>query len=789
MKQLNLTFENNGLISENEYSLETESNIATLFTTGNGYIGVRGSLEEYGSLRIQGCYIRGLIDRIYELPQPFADNLYMKKYYFDEDKLKHFEKQDSIINFADILLIRVKIRDETFYPWEGKLISWKRTLDLKNACLIREVCWEDTKGNVSIIKFERFSSFDNDHIYCIRVSVMPVNHHENIEITSGIDLRTKTNGQRVTKSLSTEVSGNKLFYSNLSGDTYKFTFFTGVSNSFYSESDLKPIYGCIDDGDLLANTVSFSSEEGKTYTLEKKIYIITSRDTDENLEKTVKSNIANLDNLRYKDLFERHTAEWNSFFSNIDINIKGDENADMSLRFSNYHTAITFARNDAVHSISAKGLSGEAYNNFIWWDCEVYQAPVFFETVPQAAKNIIIYRYDKLNAARENAKKEGRSGARYPFTSSVTGDETVWEYARHPFMQVHIVSDVAWSVINYYICTGDTQFMLDYGLEILWETSKYWASRVEYNLALDRYEIKTVTGTDEHHPYVDNDAYTNYEVCFIMKYSIKFYEDLKEQSYRVFHKIDLLNEEVDLWKIISNKMYLPLEKETGMIPQFDGYFQLNRDLEVKGGSTAKSCQMKQSGLYHQCQVIKQPDVMLLFSYLNFTFDNEIYKKNWNYYEARCESSSSLSYSVHSICASDMDQPESAYKYFLKTARLDMDDEHDCAWQGMHSACAAGAWLSVTRGIAGVVFRENKIEVNPHMIPWWEEVSFSLVWHNQRLKIKLNINQITIYSDKSNSSAVQMEFKGKTWELKAGGSLIFDIPAVSNAMNAFRSYKI
>lgn len=774
MKQSGLVIENGWSVVENEYNMETEPNTATLFTTGNGYIGVRGSFEEFGSLRIQGCYVRGLIDRIYELIQPFTDNIYMKKFYFDEEKLRHFEKQDSIINFADILLVRIKIGGETFYPWEGKILSWKRTLDMKNACLTRDVRWENSKGHITAIRFERFSSFDDDHIYCCRITVSPENHNERIEIISGLDLATKTNGQRTTKALESELDGNRIFHSNLSGEAYKFTYYTGVCNNFYiSKSNTLCAWDGINNGEILANTISFQSEMGESYVLEKKIYVITSRDTGDDMRGLVKHKVEMLEHSGYDSLFEKHAAKWQSFFKEMDIKITGDENADGSLRFSNYHSAISLPRNDAVHSLGAKGLTGETYNNFVWWDCEVYQAPIFFHTVPQNAKNILIYRYEKLDAARQIALQEGRRGARFPFTSSVSGLETVWEYVRHPFMQSHIVADVAWGVINYYICTGDRQFMLEYGLEILWEVSRYWASRVEHNDHSDRYEIKTVTGTDEHHPYVDNNAYTNYLVCLVLKQAIKTYENFQGDAGSVIAKISLQKDEIDIWNEITQKMYLPIE-ETGMIPQFDNYFKLDKGLEVKGGTTAKSFQMKESGLYHKSQVIKQPDVMLLFSYLNLKFDRKIYERNWDYYEARCEASSSLSYPVHSICASDMGQPERAYKYFLKSARLDLDDEHNCAWQGIHSACAAGAWLAVVRGVAGIIYKENRIVVNPHMIPWWEEVRFSVIWHGQKLEVILSNHIISIKSLESNSMMVPLEFQGQIKELPAGHELNLNI---------------
>jgi len=786
MGRSNLVFENDWNLVENSYDLEYEAKNAALLTTGNGYMGVRGSFEEFGSIRVQGCYIRGLIDRVYDVSQPIPDNIYMKKYYFDEEKHKNAEKIDCVINFADILLIRIKIGEETFYPWEGRLFSWKRTLDMKNACLIREVRWESSRGDITYLKFERFASFENDHEYCQKVTIIPENHNKEIEILSGLDLRTKTNGQKVTKSISLEIFGNRLFYSNYSGDEYKFIYFTGVTNKIYcGGEELNCEWQEQNGAGLLANRIKFNSVKGKEYCLEKKIYVITSRDTREDLRAIVESNVKRLENLRYDELFKRHSKCWNDYFKKIDVKIKGDEFADTSLRFSNYHSAISVSRNDPIHSVGAKGLTGEQYNNFVWWDCEVYQLPIFLHTVPEVARLAMIYRYNKLDAARQLAKTEGYKGARFPFTSSVTGLETIFEYVRHPHMQIHIVADVAWGVINYYICTGDIGFLLDYGLEIIWEVARYWASRVEYNASENRYEIKRVTGTDEHHPYVDNNAYTNYLVCLVLKYAVRFYEELAIKAEGVIKKIDLQKSEIEIWKEIISKLYLPLEKDTGMIPQFDGYFSLNKSLEIAGGSVAKSYQMKESGLYHESQVIKQPDVMLLFSYINLKFDERIYKRNWNYYEARCEASSSLSYPVHSICASDMGQPESAYNYFLKSARIDLDDVHNCAWQGVHSACAAGAWLAVARGVAGIIMRENKIEVNPNIIPWWEEVQFSIVWHGQIIRVSLNNKTITLESDEANTSNVPVEHRGTMYDLSIGEMLAFDISVNQDRESIFK----
>lgn len=770
MKPSGLEWNGRWLVRESEYELSAEANNAALLTTGNGYMGVRGSLEEWGSLGIQGCYIRGLADTIVDIRLPYCDNMYMKTYYFDEDKLKDFERQECVINFIDFLLVRFTVDGEPFFPWEGKTISWERSLDMENGCLRREVVWENSKGDRTRFSFERFASFDNDHVYGIRADATPLNHHKTMTVTSGLDLRTKTNGQHVQIPIKSSVDGQNIFHENLSGTTYGFHYYTGVRNDFYGNAAVSVTEIC--DEKVAANIFTFTAAEGETYTLEKKIHVITSRDPEEDPYAVNKEAVAQFASMRYQDLFDRSRKRYSEQFMKLDITIEGDDNADASVRFSNYHTLISIERNDAVHSLSAKALTGEIYNNFVWWDAEVYQTPVFMQTMPETIRNVIKYRYRLLDSARENAREEGRIGARFPFTSLVTGKETVWIYVRHPFMQIHINSDIALNIINYLKCTGDEEFFLAYGMEILLEIARYWTARVSYSEENARYEILTVTGTDEHHPYVDNNAYTNYCVHIVLKEAVRLYTKYRTLCADLADKIKFSDQELALFSEIADQLYLPYDPDTGMIPQFDGYFALSRSLEVQGGSTAKSFQMKQSGLYHKSQVIKQPDVMLLFSYMNLDFGKVSYCRNWDYYEARCEASSSLSYPVHAICAADMDEPERAYQYLMKTARLDLDDEHGNAAEGIHAACAAGAWLAVARGLAGMKMFEDCVKFDPHFIPWWKSVSFRAVWHGQAYSVNLDNSRIMITAGQNNDAGLKIACMGYSETLKPGGSAVF-----------------
>lgn len=732
----------NAKLIENEYRMVNEGKYGALFTTSNGYIGVRGSFEENATLSVQGGFIRGLIDEI-PFNQPLTiENEYMRKFYVNEDAAKDAEFQEGVINFADILLIRISVDGQVFYPWEGKILEWERTLNIEDNVLVRRVLWENEKGDVTEFKFERFASFDNDHIYAIKVSITPKNHNKEIKIISGLDLRTKSNGFKMCSLEKVDFSNDSINCVLKTKGKYAHEFYVGVVNNFTSDENTN-------DGKFLTKSVTYTAEKDNTYTLEKKIFICTSRDTDgEHIETGIKILHEN----KYSDLYKKHIVAWKKFFENIDIKIYGDDRADMALRFCNYHTAISIPRNDSVHSLGAKNLTGEAYNNYVWWDCEVYQCPVFIYSGIENIRNMLIYRYNRLEEAKKIAESEGRSGARYPFISSVTGEEKVWKHVRHPYMQYHVVADVAWGVLNYFYATGDFEFMKDYGVEMLSEISDYWVSRVE--LSHGKYVINEVTGCDEHHPYVNNDAYTNYLVHYVLVNTVKLCEKF--------------NTKVNLkWKEVAENLYLPMEKGR-LIPQFDGYFNLSQTLESEGSSGGGFQMKKSGGMYHKSQIIKQPDVMVLFAYIHNDFDDLTYARNWDYYESMCEASSSLTSPVHSICSFDNNQLYKGYKYFLETAEMDLENLHGDSSNGIHAGCAAGAWYSIVRGLCGIEMYEDFVKINPKMLPWWNMISFKLKWHGISFVVEMDNNGMKIIPQK------EMSIKYNNEIIKISKETVFDI---------------
>jgi len=721
-------------VKEIGYNIQDEAKLAAVFGIGNGYFGLRGSFEEFADVFIQGTYIRGLFDRIVEIPLTFSDNVYMKQYYFDHQKLKEFELEDSCINVCDPLLIRVHINGKYYLPWYGTNIKWERYIDTKTGGLFRHVVWDDGEGHLTEMTFYRFASFANNHLILQKAIIKKINHNLPIQIELGVDTLVKTNGQHKSK----------VTFAKQNNDGCELNFFVG--DKYNMEASLASVYDV--KGGKFNKTAKHDEAYSSFYDMNDNEIVVTkvtsmyaSCDPVNDFKNAPKGDLDD-----YDKLYAEHLKAYKKAFKKVDIQIKGDEKIDTLVRYANYQTLIGFDRFDSVHSLSAKNLTAEKYNQFVWWDAEIFQLPFVISNFPEAAKHCLEYRYRLLEQSKINAQKDGLDGAKFAFCSSVKGDENVWIYARHPFLQIHINSDVAYGVYNYYKQTLDKEFLINKGLPMMIEVMKYFYSRATLDKGL--LHLNNVTGTDEHHPYVNDDAYTNYQVKFLCN---KILDLAKEFNY------DIDKETENKINKLAKDLYLPEPNEKGVIPQFRNYFKLKPYLPLVGNGSAKGFQMKASGLYHQSQIIKQPDVLNLYTYLDVGMDEKLYKANWKFYYKKCEASSSLTYPVHTISAIDFNENDLFIKNLLESLQIDIEDLHNCAYQGVHAGCLAGGWFAMYRGVFGLIPREDELVIDPKFNMPFESIKMNFVYQGVIYIVTLDHKVFTISS--ASKKPITINYKG------------------------------
>lgn len=727
-------------IIEPEFNPEYLQHYETIFTLGNGYLGTRGSLEEEYAESNPGTFIAGTYDQapeeVTELPK-----------------------------VANWTAAEVELAGERFDLKTGEILDYQRVLNLKQGTLQRMVKWKSPQGKITDIRFKRFVSRADQHKLGLKLALEPKNYSGTVKLTSKLDGQVTNSGTQhfieQEKCALKEESGVYLVQRTQES---AIDVALAVAHNLNTE-------GFTEEYKIARRQINYcltgEVEAGQEITLEKLSGIYTSREETAPKKEAIAA-VQEAAAAGYDKLESEHSQVWHRDWQQADVKIAGPTFDQLAVRFAVFQQLQMANKSDDQVSIAAKGLAGEGYRGHVFWDNEIFNLPFFIYNYPEIAKSLLNYRYHTLEGARKKAADNGYEGAQYAWESARTGEETTPKWGGldietgEPIriwcgeIEQHITADIAYAVDHYYRVTGDQEFLLDYGLEILLSTSRFWASRVEYNESRERYEIRDVLGPDEYSEHVDNDVYTNMLVKWQLDRTLELAQKIKKEHPEVWsqlaEKLSLVENELDRWQEIAEKMFINYDEKEKLYIQYEGFFaDDNVDEKIK---QAKKQEVPLPDVMsweqvNQSQALKQPDVIMLQYLLSDQFDYEERKAAWKLYEPKTMHDSSLSPSIHAIVAVEMGEVDKAYDYFQMSSEVDLTVGGSEA--GLHAACLGGLWQAVVNGFAGLRVKKDQIELNPQLPPVWEELEFSIIWNGQELAIKITRDKLKIKTlgDKEN----------------------------------------
>jgi trehalose/maltose hydrolase-like predicted phosphorylase len=270
--------------------------------------------------------------------------------------------------------------------------------------------------------------------------------------------------------------------------------------------------------------------------------------------------------------------------------------------------------------------------------------------------------------------------------------------------------------------------------------ARFYDSYLYYKENKDRYEVLDVTGPDEYHERVNNNAFTNYLIRYSFLMFLKALEVAKitdRARYKDYMKKHDLKLFVSSIRRKAEKLYLPAPDTEGIIEQFDGYFRLE-DITLSELSSRKlhpNEYLGGAGLASTTQIIKQADVVTMLCLFGNLFKPEVLRANFNYYEPRTEHGSSLSASMYSLLAIKNGEIPYAYDFFLRSASIDYTG-HAKEYAGgiyiggSHPASAGGAYMSVVYGFLGFEPKGEVFTLNPKLPESFSEVRLHLRYRNK-----------------------------------------------------------
>ncbi|UCH15251.1 MAG: glycoside hydrolase family 65 protein [Bacteroidales bacterium] len=737
-----------------------------IYQISNGYMGYRGTLDEFRSEELVGITLAGIFDKVgdaWREPVNAPNGGYTEIY----------------VDGEEVSALKTAIK------------THRQTLYLKNAKFERKTTFT-VKGKEVTINSERFLSIDKPNLLVIKYS-FSCSADTEIIIRTGIDFNIwDLNGPHLTEVNST-VSRDVLV---VDAKTHE----AGIPLAVAEAIDMN--FGAekhINEKNRILREINLKAEAGKTYSFNKYSAVFKGQDTpDNNVKKAADDLVNEAKNAGYDECLKAHNIKWQKRWELCDVIIDGDKEAQLALRYSIFQLLIVAPVKGSSNSIPARALSGQVYKGAIFWDTEMFMFPFFVHTYPEVAIELLRYRINTLDGARRKAQSEGPGyrGAFYAWESQETGDEACTYFnigdpitkrnLRTHFRdrQVHISGDVAIAQWEYFKMTGDDSLLLEGGAEVILECARFYYSYAYFKKNKNRYEVLDVVGPDEYHENVHNNAFTNmvvkvtFEVAIATVYYLK--SKYPDELKKLIDKIKI-SDEIDGFREASDLIYLPEpDPETGVIEQFDAYYKLedvSREELKKRIIHPDEYMGAGQGIAVQTQIIKQADVIMMMNIFKNRFSREIKKANWEYYEPRTEHGSSLSACAYAMVAADIGKTDYAYNYFLKTAKLDIEAKYKVYvgtifMGGSHPAANGGAWMTAVFGFAGLSADAEKVTINPNMYKKWKSLTFNLIYKGDSYSLTVTGKNVVVRAMKSNRAGRLFSVNGKTIECQPGQELNF-----------------
>ncbi len=729
---LNYIIPNKWSIIEEGFDKKNVTASESIFSIGNGVMGQRANFEEkYSGDTFQGSYIGGI-------------------YYPDKTRVgwwkngypEYFAK---VLNAPNWIGIDISVNDITLDLNQCKVSQFKRELNMKEGVLYRSFHAELVNGNRVEVSSIRFLSRDINEVGAIKYSVTPLNFSGEIEFTPYVDAGI----------LNEDSNYDEFFWEILQveeGKNEAFIVSKTLKTDFYVSTGMKVEFAINDVAISLTNTIE-KQEKSISYTYKSNVdqgetisitkygcYTQSMNHAKEELINASKKVLQIAATTGFENLLKNQKIAWAKIWETADIVIEGDIKAQQAIRFNIFQLNQTYSGEDSRLNIGPKGFTGEKYGGSTYWDTEAYCIPFYMSTKDKdVAKNLLLYRYNQLDKAIENATKLGFSNgaALYPMVT-MNGEEchNEWEIT---FEEIHRNGAMIYAIYNYVNYTNDYSYIPEFGMEVIIAVARFWHQRANFSSLKNEYVILGVTGPNEYENNVNNNFYTNYLAKWCIEYALENLDIVADKYHkdyeRIIAKTNLTKKELLQWEQVAENMYFPYSQEHDVYLQQDGFLDKHLVLVKDLPKSERPINQKWSwDRILRSPYIKQADVLQGIYFFENKFDDETIKKHFDFYEPFTVHESSLSPCVHSILAAKIDKMDKAYEMYLRTSRLDLDDYNHEVHEGLHITSMAGTWLSIVQGFGGMRNFDGQLSFSPQIPKEWESYSFKINFRGATLKI-------------------------------------------------------
>ncbi|GAA5036959.1 glycoside hydrolase family 65 protein [Actinopolymorpha pittospori] len=748
-------------IRERGLDLSVLAQSESVFALSNGNIGLRGNLDEGEPHGLPGTYLNSVFEF---RPLPYAE----AGYGFPESG-------QSVIDVTNGKLIRLLVEDEPFDVRYGELGAHERVLSLRDGVLRRTADWVSPSGHCMQISSARLVSFTQRATAAIAYEVRPVDAPLHIvlqsELVANEQLPATSADPRAAAALESPLQPEQHIAHDARARLVHCTRASGrrigaaMDHTVHCPANVRTEIEC--SPDTARFTLTTRLARGESLRVVKFLaYGWSSMRSIPAISAQVEAALTLARESGWEGLLAEQRQYLDDYWARADVDLDGDPEVQQAVRFALFQVLQASARAER-RPIPAKGLTGPGYDGHVFWDTESFVLPTLTYTTPHAAADALRWRHLTLPAARQRARQLTLDGATFAWRT-INGEESSG-YWPAGTAALHINADVADAVIRLVQATGDEAFERTAALPLLVETARLWASQGFHHVD-GSFRIDGVTGPDEYSALANNNVYTN----MMAQRNLRGAAEAAERHPDEAAGLGVTGDEIAAWARAADAMFVPYDDKLGVHPQAEQF----TDLAVWDFAQTRPDQyplmlhFPYLQLYRK-QVVKQADLVMALFKRGDAFTADEKARDFAYYEPLTVRDSSLSACIQAVLAAEVGHLDLAYDYLGEAARMDLDDLEHNTRDGLHIASLAGAWLTLVAGFGGMRDSGGSLTFAPRLPAPLTRLTFSVLWHGQRLCVNINKTNAT-YSLEGDAS-VELAHHGRTFQLTAGEPVTNPIP--------------
>jgi alpha,alpha-trehalose phosphorylase len=761
----------------------------TLFAVGNGYLGLRGNVEEGRDSYAHGTFINGLHE--------------VWPIHHAEDAYGFAKIGQTIVNAPDAKIMRLYVDDEPLLLSVADLQKYERTLSFRDGVLTRELLWRTPGGKHVQLRSRRMVSFAERHLALLDYEITLLDSDAPIVVSCEILNRQDGQDEFHVKAAAMGSGFDPRRASNLTGRVLEpvskwegggrsvlgyrvaasgMTLAVAADHSIETTDEVE-LLTQIDD-DVAKHVFRIRGTAGTTTRITKVVSYHTSRVVPPlELIDRCRRTLDRAKENGSAEVFAQQRAWLDDFWKRSDVEIEGQPALQQAVRWNLFQLIQAAARAEGA-GIPAKGVTGSGYDGHYFWDTEIYVLPFLTYTSPSYARNALRFRYTMLPAARRRAVDLNQRGALYPWRT-INGEEASAYYAAGT-AQYHIDADIAHAVSQYVAASGDRDFLAREAIDVLVETARLWADlgfwrRTDGAQGSELFHIHGVTGPDEYTAVVNDNLFTNVMARANLRAAVRnlrWLAEFEPDAYAlVRQRLSLTEEEIEDMARAAEAMHVPYDEGLGIHPQDDDFLSKELwDLPNTPPDKRPLLLHYHPLVIYRHQVLKQADVVLALYLQGDEFSLEEKLADFDYYDPLTTGDSTLSAVVQSIIAAEVGYAELAERYFMAALYVDLADLHHNADAGVHVASLGGLWQALVAGFGGLRDYLSAWSFDPRLPAGWGSLTFPITLLGNRLRVKVEHEQITFDLETGAAGSLPLTVQGRQVTVLRGTPLVVPLEA-------------